>query len=336
MVKRSHVGLLEIADWSNLSWAFWRAARGKRLSGEVLRFGANLEGELNRIGSELRGAHFPVGRFRSFQIRDPKLRTIHAPVFRERVVHHAMLRWVGPVLDRSLVDATFACRAGRGPLAAVRHVQRLVRRFPWYVKADVRRYFDSVDHAILMALLRRRLANRALLDLIARIVGSYETDSRKGLPIGALTSQHFANFYLGRLDRLLADSSDVLGQARYMDDLVWFCASREEAKRTLERARAFAKAELELELKPDASVQRSDRGVPFCGFRVLPRRLRMSRRRKRRYSAARRRHERDFELGGIRAGELQRGFDSAVAITAHADAWAFRRNELLRHGTLEA
>ena len=130
-MRRSRVGLAAIADWHNLAAAFWRAARGKGQRDDVSRFRADLNGELARLRESLLDGSVEVGRMRSFHIRDPKPRIIHAPCFRERVLHHAVMAHVGPVLDRALVDDTYACRVGKGALAAVLRAQHHQRRWPW-------------------------------------------------------------------------------------------------------------------------------------------------------------------------------------------------------------
>ncbi len=134
MPKRTAVSLQEVADLDNLASAFRRAAQGKRERPEVIAFAARLDAELASLRDRILDLSVPVGELRSFQIRDPKVRTIHAPCFRERVLHHAMMARLGPILDRALVADTFACRRGNGPLAAVQRAQQHSRRYGWYLK----------------------------------------------------------------------------------------------------------------------------------------------------------------------------------------------------------
>lgn len=330
-MRRSRVGLAAIADWHNLAAAFWRAARGKGQREEVRRFRANLNGELARLRESLLDGSVEVGRMRSFHIRDPKHRTIHAPCFRERVLHHAVMAHVGPVLDRALVDDTYACRAGKGALAAASRAQHHLRRWPWYAQIDIRSYFASIDHAILLALLERRFKDQGLLALLARIVESHRAEPGRGLPIGALTSQHFANHYLAGLDRLLLEGCRVRGLVRYMDDLVWWSDDKTAVRDALAQARAYAEDRLKLTVKTPVQIGRSHAGLLFCGYRVLPGRLLLSRRRKRRYAECRRHGENACAAGRIDARALQAGYAAALAITARADAAAWRREQLRRH-----
>ncbi len=333
-MKRSPCGLETIAHWHNLAAAFHRAARGKRNRWQVRLFAADLFGQLSRLQKEILEGVVSLGRMRAFSIHDPKPRLIHAPCFRERVLHHALMAHAGPVLDRVLVDDTYACRVGKGTLAAVRRAQHHGRRHPWWVKIDMQAYFASVDHGILLELLSRRFKDRGLLDIIGRIVNAYHTDPGRGLPIGALTSQHFANYYLNGLDRFLLEDCKVKGLVRYMDDLVWWVDDKDTARKSRDEAVRYAKERLRLTVKQPTHLGRSRDGLLFCGYRILPGRLLLSRRRKRRYTQLRRQWEQAWSAGEIGALDLQAGFAAAHAITVHADAAAWRAAQLL-HNPLE-
>ncbi|MBK8908172.1 MAG: hypothetical protein IPM60_09775 [Rhodospirillales bacterium] len=329
-MRRSAVSLADVADAHNLAAAFWQASRGKAARADVAAFRANLDRELACLRGEILDGTVQLGEMRAFRIHDPKPRLIHAPAFRERVLHHALMAHAGPVLDRALVFDTYACRRAKGALAAVRRCQQHARRFPWYAKIDIRAYFASIDHPVLNAMLRRKFKDRPLLDLIARIIDAHHDRPGKGLPIGALTSQHFANFYLAGLDRLLLEGCGVGGMVRYMDDVAWWTDSREAVRATLKTAGAFVRDDLLLDVKQPVQIGRSAGGLSFCGFRILPGALLLSRRRKRRYAQCRRKWERAFAEGEIGAPALQAGYCSALAITLHADAAAWRREELRR------
>ncbi len=335
MSRRPVIRLEEVADYRNLAAAFYRAARGKRRQREVQAFEARLDRELEELGRDILGLSVAVGKMRVFEIHDPKRRTIHAPCFRERVLHHAVMAHVGLALERSLVANTFACRKGKGGLAAVLRTQQLAGRFPFFAKLDVRAYFSTIDHQVLRGQLRRRIQGRGTLLLLDRILGGHHTAPGRGLPIGALTSQHFANLYLGGLDRLILEDHR-LGMVRYMDDVVLWGRDRAEVRSAAESAVAFARERLHLEIKPDWQAAATARGIPFCGFRVFPNRLLLSRRRMRRYRHGRRCWERAYQLGLIDAAALQAGYSTARAITDHADTRAFRRTDLDRRGAPDA
>ncbi|MEM7201468.1 MAG: RNA-directed DNA polymerase [Planctomycetota bacterium] len=334
-MKRSNVGLDAVAAWDNLTAAFLRAARGKARRPDVLGFRARLLRELAALRGGILDLSVGVGATSQFMVFDPKRRVIHAPVFRERVLHHALIRQIGPSLDAVQIDESFACRKGKGALAAVRCVQAHLRRSPWYLQLDMRRYFDSIAHERLRLLLRRRLKNRGTLALLDRIVACYQSDAStprcaRGVPIGALTSQYFANLYLAGFDRWLLALPGVVGVVRYMDDVLAFCADRATARQLPAACGEYLDRELALCLRL-ARVQPTRHGVRFCGYRVLPRALRLSTRRRRRYAAARRAAEQSYLAGRIDARQLQVAYQAALAATMHADALAYRRAELVRH-----
>jgi retron-type reverse transcriptase len=338
-MKRSTVGLAEIADLHNLAAAFYAAAQGKRGRGDVEAFRLHLDRELAALRTGLLAGTLVPGPMRRFRIHDPKPRLIHAPGFRDRVLHHAIMAHVGPVLDRALVFDTYACRPGKGTLAAVQRAGAHAIRHDWFTQIDVRAYFASIDHAVLLDLLGRKFKDPDLLRLLASIIGAHEASPGCGLPIGTLTSQHFANFYLAGVDRLLLEAAGVPGFVRYMDDLVWWTDSRAAGRAALDSARHYLAGTLHLEVKQPVRIGRTRDGLNFCGFRLLPGRTLLSRRRRRCYTALRQHAERaclDGQIGGL---GLQSAYACALALTVHADAAQWRREQLRRRPvepTLEA
>lgn len=330
-MKHSRVSLFDVAGRANLEAAFHRAAMGKRDRMVVRSFQDNLDCRLDDLHRELLDETWRPGPLRSFRIRDPKVRIIHAPAFGDRVVHHALIAHVGPVLDRMLIDDTFACREGRGTIAAVQRCQQHIRRFPCWTRVDVAGYFPSIDHDILLGMLWRKFRDRGVRNLMQTIVRSFAPDTGKGLPIGALTSQHLANFHLSPLDRLLSEDRRVRAVVRYMDDVIWWTDGRSEARDVFAGAAEFVDERLALNFKPGTVHGRSRDGVMFCGVRVKPGALLMSRRRKKRYSWHRRTWEAAWLDGRIDGRELQAGYASALAMTLHCDSTGWRAGQLRQH-----
>ena len=322
MPRRSDLDVETLASIETLSWAFWRASRQRRHARDVRSTGR----ELAALGRDLRLGRAPEGRFTQFTIRDPKLRRIHAPCFRDRVAHHAIMAHVGPVLERRLVADTFACRLGGGTHAAVARAQQHCQRFPWFAKLDVRAYFASIDHQLLVRQLTRVFKHPALLELLARVV--HHGGPPKGLPIGALTSQYFANSFLGPVDRFVLEQSTARGMVRYMDDIVIWGDHRAAVRRVARQVREVAWEQCNLDVKESVLVGLSKRGVPMLGVRVYPGRVGLGRRRRRRFRAALKRAEGAWSRGELTALELQRFGEAAVATTMHADALHWRRAEL--------
>lgn len=334
-MKRVSVSLEAIADFDNLACDAYRAARGKHTRDAVRRFFQRFDDHINQISRDILGGRMPYGRFRQFTIRDPKPRVIHAACFEDRIFHHAVMHFVGPVLERALTPTTFACRQGMGTHAAVQQVQHHLRRFPWYVKIDIQHYFDEIDHTCLYRLLQRRFKGREFLALLQRIIACYQVTPGKGLPIGALTSQHFANYYLDGLDRYILEHLSACAQVRYMDDIIWWCHSRARARETLGQVCAYAANQRLLTVKANAQINRSVHGVSFCGYRITPGQLRLSRRRQRRYQQLRQGWERAYAAGRIDAPTLQRAYAAVHAITLPADSVNWRQQNLLRYPALD-
>ena len=199
-MKRAGRLMERVIERDNLRLAFWKAACGKRTKRDAALFAARLDGNLEDLARELDEETYAAGPYHQFTIYDPKQRLITAPCFRDRVVHHAIMNVCEPEFDRFLIDDTFACRRGKGRIAAVERAQHFARRCDFFLKLEIRRYFDSIAHSVLRQRLARRFKDRRLLDLFGRIISGYETAPERGVPIGSLTSQHFANFYLGGLE----------------------------------------------------------------------------------------------------------------------------------------
>lgn len=328
MPQRLRLDLTEIASWSNLVAAFHRAARGRRYSPAVLRFSGSLDRELGRLADEVLSETYRPGPLGRFEIQDPKRRVIHAAPFRDRVLHHALIGPMEAHLDRSLVFDTWACRRGKGAHAAATRAQDLHRRFKWYGKVDVRSYFDTIRHDTVLELLARRIRGAAVLRLVERIVRSYEVTRGAGLPIGSLTSQHFANLYLDGADRFLVEHEKVAGMARYMDDMVIWGTNKELIRRQIRALADYLRTERGLALKDDVQINRTSQVLPFCGFRITRGALRPSRRRLRRYAAGRERAEQRYARGDSDGLGLQADYSSALAILAHTDSAGWRRRQL--------
>ena len=334
-MRTDRTTLEDVAELGNLTHAFWAASLGKRARPEVLRFGANLDRELSRLRAEILAGSIDWGASTTFWIHDPKRRRIVAPVFRLRVAHHALMRHVGPILDRGLVADSFACRSGKGAHAAVRRAWSHHRRAPWCCQIDVRGYFASIPHDRLLGMLRRRFRDRGLRRLFVALLQAQSVTPGCGVPIGTLTSQHFGNAYLGPLDRLLLEQWKVRRFVRYMDDLVWWPKDRALARESLQSAEEFARDELGLKLH-EPRMQRTHVPLLFLGVRIDRAGLRPGRRRRRRQAIARQHWERAYADGWIDAAQLQRAYDAVRAVTAGTADQTARAADLRRRPAVDA
>ena len=325
MPQRQRIDLPDVAAQPNLHAALWAAARGKRSRPDVAAFLADASSGLAAVRLALLQGVLPDGRLREFAIHDPKPRLIHAAPFADRVAHHALMRWMAPRLELALVPTSFACRPGRGVHAAIDHAQGLMLRLPqaWALKLDVWHCFPQIPHAPLLALLARRIKGSALA-LVAHTVAAHHTrpGSGRGLPIGSLTSQHFANAYLGELDRFALAQPACLGHVRYMDDVVLWCASRADGLALADAMQGFADSALGLRLKPPllAPVRA---GLALCGMRLGPRGLRPGPRRQRAWAKRWHGLQADWLAGVIDENQAQRQAEvlRALCLPARPRAW---------------
>jgi RNA-directed DNA polymerase len=277
-----------LCSWDNLLLAYRRAAKGKRGRPAAAAFEHRLEDQLLDLQGELRSRTYRPGAYHSFFIHEPKRRLISAAPFRDRVVHHALCNVTEPLFERTFIADSYANRAGKGTHRALDRLQRLARRFPYALQGDVRQFFPSIDHAVLRETIARTLSDPGVLWLVDQILDSgagvlgdvYEMTwfagddlfaalRHRGLPIGNLTSQLWANVYLGPFDHFVKRELRCEGYVRYVDDLVLLAHD----KATLWRWRdALVErlARLRLRLHAGAHPRPVTEGMPFLGFVVRP------------------------------------------------------------------
>jgi len=320
----------DVADFLALTRAARRAARGKALTAEAAGFLFDLEIECLQLERELRSGLYRPGPYRTFRIRDPKPRTISAAPFRDRVVHHALCAALEPAFEARSDPDSFACRTVKGTVAALRRVEALTREAPYCLCLDIEHCFESIDHGVLGAQLREVAHDEALLALAGRFIaaGAPGSPPGRGLPIGNLTSQHFANFHLTVLDRAVRALPGVRGYVRYMDDLRVF-GERGELRAVRAALEAFVPGTLGLTLKARATrLLPVACGVPFLGFVVYRGTTRLDGARVRRFRAGLRRAA--LEPVARRAAIAQ----SLCAWVALADTAGLRASLFRRHPEL--
>ena len=319
-----------IVEMENLRLAAWKALRHKRGRADARAFSANLDRELADLRAGLLRGDVPLGGYHEFTIHDPKERRICAPCFRERVLHHALMNVLEPVLDGWLIAHTYACRRGKGQWAALDAACRYARRHEFYLKCDVRKYFPSIPKARVLKLLGRRIKDRAVLELIGRILTSHEPEKDRGLPIGSLTSQHLANFYLGWMDRFVKERLRCPGYVRYMDDFTLWAGEKTALRDWRDAVIGFATGELGLEIKPP-HLGRTRHGMDFLGHRVRPGWMGLNRRSRRRFAARCREITQGWESGAIPESVAQDRMTAAAAFTRHAACHRWRARVI--HGS---
>ena len=266
--------MVSIADFDNLYLAYYKASRGKQGKSEVISFACHIEDNLQKLRRQLLTNDFELGHYRYFSIFDPKKRLICAASFPERVMHHAIMNVCHPYFERNLISDTYATRIGKGTYEAIGKAMKAMSRYQYVAKLDVRKYFDNISHEMLKAKLRKMFKDGALLSLFDAIIDSYSAMEGKGVPIGNLTSQYFANFYLSEMDHYAKEVLHIPVYLRYMDDILFFGDDKETMKSQVDVLSLMIRP-LELEFKPSIVVK-TEVGVSFLGYRLRRHRLNLN------------------------------------------------------------
>lgn len=267
----------KICSFQNLYSAFERAKRRKRFKAGVGEFEYNLEKNLFEIKKELESSAYQPSKPKSFILKDPKKRIIFAVDFKDRVIHHALCNIIEPIFEKSFIFDSYACLRNKGTHRAVWRFDKFKKavtknnsRKGFVLKADIRKYFDTINHQILLAIIGRKISDKQTMWLIRKIVNSYEGKGElkgRGIPIGNLTSQLFANIYLNELDHFVKEDLKIKYYIRYMDDLVILNSSIDLLLETKKKIDEFLNNELDLKLHPQKSrIFSLERGVDFLGY----------------------------------------------------------------------
>jgi len=266
-MKRRNFLFKRIVDYSNIRLAFLKTIKGNRSSLAAIDFCRNIDENLAMVRKKLCLLDCGWGNYRSFQITDPKPRIISTAPFVQRIMHHAIMNVLEPIFERPMVYHSYACRKGKGTHAAILYAFKQCKRTPCFLKLDIRKYFDSIDHNILKYQLQRLVKDTRVLYLLNEIIDSYGTEPGKGVPIGNLTSQFFANLYLAGLDHYILEQLKPSAYCRYMDDFVVWAPSMAELKAMLAQISLYVGSDLHLSLKQPV-FGKSIHGLPFLGFLI--------------------------------------------------------------------
>jgi len=259
-----------VCSFENLYESYLKARRGKNDSGEVLKFTYCLENNLIALQKELQSQTYRTGKYRHFTVFEPKKREISALPFRDRVVHHAVCGIIEPIFEETFIFDSYACRKGKGTHAGANRMQSFLRKNAkdsFALKCDIKHYFPSVDHKTLKKMLRDKIADKKLLALLDHLVDS--SGGEKGIPIGNLTSQLFANVYLNKLDRFVKQKLKAKHYIRYMDDFIMLSNSKKQLQCWKGQIMQFLHS-IKLEFsKKKTNVFPISTGVDFLGYMLF-------------------------------------------------------------------
>ncbi|MGP0058297.1 MAG: reverse transcriptase/maturase family protein [Beijerinckiaceae bacterium] len=330
-----------IANFGALHEAAKRAILGKRKKPGAAAFYANLERELLRLERELRDGRYRPGRYVTIEIKEPKKRLVSAAPFRDRVVHHALCAIIQPIFERGFIGNSFANRTGKGTHRAIETYERYRNRHAHVLRCDIFRYFPAIDHAILKFEFRRRIACDRTLNLMDLIVDGSNPqeplhlhfpgddlfapyERRRGLPIGNLSSQFFANLYLDRFDHFV---TEVLGAPylRYVDDFALFHDDPGVIAHWRERIELYLEGR-RLRLHPEKTcVLATSAPAVFLGFELLANGgRRLPEENVRRFRNRLRGLRDQWRAGSIARGDVETRIEAWVAHASFADTWRLR------------
>ncbi len=343
---KTHKNLIGmVASFENLNRAYLKARKGKGRSDEALRFGYNLETELLLLQRELLDGTFCTGKYRNFTVFEPKRRMISALPFRDRVAHHAICASIEPIFERKFIPCSFACRNGKGTHKAVRTLKAFISsaggcrvnssarghcpskscgfsRPPYVLKCDIRKYFASVAHCALKKIIRKKIGCRALLAILDNIIDSFP----RGIPIGNLTSQLFANIYLTELDHHITGTLAARRYLRYMDDFALVSNSKKWLHEAKGRITVFL-GKLGLALhETKAAVFPAACGTPFLGYVILATHITPKRRTVMRFVQRMKAKIRGYDSGRLPFSKLLESFNSWEAYLSHSRSFLLKRS----------
>lgn len=265
MVKKYKNLIDKITDMDNIREAYRKTAKGKKYTYGYLEFKEYDEVNLKLIREELADRAYKIGEYREFTIYEPKPRLISALDFKDRLVQHALCNIISPIFEKGFMPNSFACRDGKGTHAGVTYVQSRLRHSKpkYFLKTDYSKFFPSVNRAILHDMIDRKLACEPTLEIIREIIPT----TGKGIPIGSLTSQLFANVYGNPADRFIHFDLGKSEWARYMDDIVILGDDKEELLDCFEKLNAFSAEKLDLRIGK-WNISPTTRGINFLGYRI--------------------------------------------------------------------
>lgn len=271
-------------SFDNLIDAFYKARKLKTHKQSIQRYTYDLETYIFRLQQELESDSFNVGKYHKFKIYEPKERIIKSLPFKDRVVQHALINVIESIFDKSFIYDSYACRKGKGASLGINRIKiALKNQFKeggYCLKGDIKKYFSSVDQNVLKEIIIKKIKDKRLLNIIYKIIDSDHSEFgiTKGIPIGNLTSQLFANIYLNELDQFVKNKLNIKLYFRYMDDFIILSNSKKELRQYLNLINYFISNSLKLEMPyRKRTIFRIKDGVDFIGYKFFSRYIRLRR-----------------------------------------------------------
>lgn len=333
----------KIVSFENVLLASRKARKGKRFKASTALFELELEKNIFKILEVLSNKTYQPGSYTDFFIYDPKMRLISAAPYFDRVIHHALINIIEPIIGKAFIHDTYACIKDRGTHKAVQRYKNFQKKNNYVLKCDIKKYFFNIDHEILFDQVKRKIKCKDTLWLVRQIINSRENPGgieyfsgddlftpvlrKKGIPIGNLTSQFFANLYLNDFDHFVKETLKVKHFIRYCDDFVIFGNSKSWLNQIKQEVMKYLEG-LRLKLHKNKSrIYRTSDGVDFLGYRIFPGYMRVRKRLVKRYRKKLRKMTLDYKNRKIGLPDIKRSINSWIGHAKHADSYILR-NEM--------
>lgn len=329
-----------IISLRNLFLAWEKFISDKKKKMDVCKFEFELEKNIFQLRRDLVSGQYCHEPYTSFYIQDPKQRHIHKASVRDRVFHHAVFRILNSIFEPTFIDNSLSYREGKGTHKGVYLLDRMTKKLSqnnhkrcFVLKCDVRKFFDTVDHTILIHLISRKIKDKDTMWLLKEIIGSFKSKysnlfQAKGLPIGNLTSQLFANIYLNEFDQFMKHTLKVKNYIRYTDDFVIIANDRSYLENLIELIKKFLYDELVLELHlKKVTIRKLHSGVDFLGYIIFPHHRLLRTKTKKRALRNLQKRVLEYKSGLISKISLEQSLQSYFGVLSHANTYEFR-NEL--------
>jgi len=326
---KSHNNLWnKFISFKNLYSAFLKAKKSKPKSKEIIDFKYNLESELFKIQDQLITKKYACSDYFMFKIFEPKERLIKALPFKDRVVQHALCNIIEPIFDKTFISNSYACRKNKGTHAALKDIRKDVQLYfnlnGHSLKSDVRKYFPSIDHIVLKKIISNKIRDKQMLWIINLIIDSDHSDFgiNKGIPIGNLTSQLFADIYLNELDKFVKHKLKAKFYYRYVDDFIIFSNSKKVLHTYKRKIKYFLHKYLCLDIpNKKTNIYLIKDGVDFVGYKVFITHTRLRRTNILKFVRRTKRLIKYFKKHNISITQLESSISSFLGYIKHADTY---------------
>ncbi len=324
----------KIISLENLFLAWDKFKSDKQKKQDVQQFEWKLEKNIFQLHRDLTSKTYKHGSYVSFYIRDPKQRRIHKALVRDRILHHAISNVLNPIFELIFIPNSMSCRIEKGTHRGIDILDKTIRQLSqngfklcFVLKCDIKKFFETVDHSKLLSILRKRIKDKNAIWLLEKIIGSFSSQYsniffKKGLPIGNLTSQLFANIYLNEFDQFIKQKLRIKNYIRYTDDFVVVSRDKKYLEDIIPQIREFLSDELGLRLHPNkVYIRKFNQGIDFLGYIILPHhRLLRTKTKKRMFKKLKKRIV-EFRTEKITEQALNQSLQSYLGVLSHANAY---------------